>query len=119
MWLATTRSSTSAASSGGVCARVKAAQESRTASANNARVAVRHQARISETLHHLAHMLDLRRLRKAMADQLAPLGEIGRLAKIDRIVLDGVPLHEQPIARRLLNRSLQRHASAALSAPKQ
>src|SRR5215475_3979480 len=101
MWLATTRSSISAASSGTVCAWAPAeAQESRAASASAARTALRRRARISEPLHDLCHVLDLRRLCEAVADQLAPLGEVGGAAEVHRVVLDRVPLHEQPIARR-------------------
>src|ERR1043166_65611 len=115
MWLATTRSSISAPSSGAVCARPAAdAQASRAASASAACVAVRRRAPISESFHDLGDVLDLRRLREAMADQLAPFGEVGRPAEIDRVILDRVPPHEQPVARRLLDRALQRHAGAAL-----
>src|SRR5947209_7693448 len=120
MRLATTRSSISAARSGAVCARVAVeAQESTAASANAARVALRRWARISEPLDDLRHVVDLRRLREAVADQLAPLGEIGRATEVDRVVLDRVPLHEQPVARRHLDRALQRHAGTALGALEQ
>src|SRR5690348_11710867 len=107
MWLATTRSSISAARSAAVCARVVlAAQQSKAASASAARIEPRRWARISEAFDHLRHVLDLRWLREAVADQLAPFGEIRRAAEIDRVVLDRVPLHEQPIARWILHRAL-------------
>src|SRR5262249_57241732 len=99
MWLATTRSSISAARSGAACARAALeAQERRAASASAAYVVVRRRARTSEPLDHLRHVLHLRRLGEAVADQLAPFGEIGRAAEVDRVVLHRLPLHEQPVA---------------------
>src|SRR5215470_18768859 len=71
----------------------------------------------SKSLHHLPHMLDLRRRREAMAHQLAPFGEIRRAAKIDGVVLHRLPLDKQPIAGRLLDRALQSEAAVALGAP--
>src|ERR1700722_13103105 len=61
-------------------------------------------------------MLDFGRRREAMRDQLAPFLEIGRTAKIDRVVLDGLPRNEQPVAGGLLDRAPQFHAFAALGA---
>src|SRR5690349_18907451 len=114
MWLATTRSSVSAARSGAVCARAAAeAQERSAVSASAARVPARQRVRMSEPLDDLRDVLDLRRVGEAVADQLAPFREIGRAAEIDRVVLDRVPLHEQPVAHRLFDRALQRHAGAA------
>ena len=67
-------------------------------------------------LEHLRGVLDDRRALEAMPDAGAPFLEIGTAAEIDRVVLDGIPLHEQPVAARLLDRLLQREAAAALGA---
>src|ERR1700704_2388437 len=64
-------------------------------------------------------MLDMRWLRETMADQLGPFGEIGRAAEIVGVVLDRGPLHEQAVAVRQLDRTLQLHAGAALGALEQ
>src|SRR5690242_11077807 len=69
----------------------------------------------SESLHHLARVLHLGRLGEAMADELAPLGEVGRAAEIHGVVLERLPLHEQTIATWALDRALQAHALAALA----
>src|SRR5262249_44145417 len=61
-------------------------------------------------------MLDVRRRREAMRDQLAPFLEVRRAAKIHRMILNGVPADEQAIARRLFDGTAQRHAAAALGA---
>ena len=51
--------------------------------------------------HDLGDVLDIRRRREAVADQLAPFLEIGRAAEIDGVVLQRLPLQEQSVARRL------------------
>src|SRR4051812_16005394 len=78
--------------------------------------ASRQKLRPSKPLYRLAHVLDMRRLRETMADQLAPFGEIGRAAEIVGVVLDRPPLHEQAVAVRQLDRALELHAGAALCA---
>src|SRR5438105_1083710 len=118
MWLAATRSSISAARSGGACART-GFDDASSSAATSGRAACRRPRSMSEPLHHLGRVLDRGRLREAVADQLAPLGEIGGAAEIDGVVLDRVPLHEQAIAARMLGRALQLHAGAALGAPEQ
>ena len=54
-----------------------------------------------------------------MADQLAPFLEIGRAAEVDGVVLQRLPLQEQPVALRVLVRALQARALAALGALEQ
>src|SRR5215469_16602924 len=61
-------------------------------------------------------MLNVRRRREAMRDQLAPFLEIRRAAKIHRMILNDVPADEQAIARRLFDGTAQLHAAAALGA---
>src|SRR4051794_4916525 len=68
----------------------------------------------SKALERLDIMLNLGRSREAMADELAPFLEIGRLAEIDRVVFQGLPSHEQAEAARLLLRTL---ATQALAIP--
>src|SRR5215475_8561548 len=68
----------------------------------------------SETLQHLIGVLDLRRRREAMADQLPPLLKVGRAAEIDGVVLERFPANEQPIAARVFDRALQLDTAAAL-----
>src|SRR5262245_64554823 len=63
-------------------------------------------------------MVHLRRLREAMADELAPLLEVGRTAEVDRVILERFPFDEQAIAARLLDAALQLHALAAFGAAK-
>src|ERR1051326_354221 len=80
---------------------------------------VRQRARAyppSKSLPHLIDVLDFGRRREAVADQLAPFLKVRRAAEIDGVVLDRLPGDEQPIAGRLLDRALQRHAVAALGA---
>src|SRR4051794_12083461 len=48
-------------------------------------------------------MLYLGRGLEAVADELAPLLKVGRLAEINRVVLQRLPLHEQAVAARLLD----------------
>src|SRR3954463_5351036 len=48
-----------------------------------------------------------------MPDELAPFLEVGRAAEVDGVVLERLPAHEQPVARRLLHRALQLHPLAA------
>src|SRR5579885_244491 len=71
---------------------------------------------LSESAHHLRHVLDFGRRRKAVPDELAPFLKIRRAAEIDRVILHRLPVDEQPIARRLLDRAPQFHAAAALGA---
>src|SRR5215813_3615830 len=52
----------------------------------------------SEAFYHLVRVLHLRRLRKAVAHELAPFLEIGRAAEVHRMVLQRLPFHEQPVA---------------------
>src|SRR3974377_2146329 len=66
----------------------------------------------SESLHGLLDVLHFRRRREAVADEAAPCGKIRGAAKIDGVVLQRFPLHEQPVARGLLDRSLKRHPRA-------
>src|SRR6185437_1763455 len=66
--------------------------------------------------HDLGDVLDLRRRSEAVADQLAPLLEVGGLAEVLGVVFQRFPLHEQPVARRVLVRALQRHELAAFGA---
>src|SRR4051794_9043727 len=73
----------------------------------------------SKALERLDIMLNLGRSREAMADELAPFLEIGRLAEIDRVVFQGLPSHEQAVAARLLLRALQLPAPASLRALEQ
>src|SRR5215471_3397269 len=70
----------------------------------------------SKSLHHLVDVLHLRWRGETVANVLTPFGEIRGAAKIDRVVLHRLPFHEQPVARRLLDRALQRQACAALGA---
>src|SRR5579871_540010 len=67
-------------------------------------------------LHRIDHMLHGRRLGEAMADELAPLLEVRRGAEVDGVVLQCLPLHEQPVAVRFLDRALELHAMAAFGA---
>src|SRR6187200_586114 len=69
-----------------------------------------------KSVHGLRGVLDLGRRREAMANELAPFLEIRRAAEINGMILHRLPLHEQPVALRLLDRALQFHASAALGA---
>src|SRR5262245_14773924 len=71
----------------------------------------------SEPTHRLSHVLDLRRLRETMADELAPLLEIGGVAEVDRMVFHSFPFDEEPVAAGMLDRALQFHPLAALRAP--
>src|SRR5215472_19383927 len=61
-------------------------------------------------------MLDVRRRREAVRDQLAPFLEVRRAAKIHRMIVNGVPADEQAIARRLFDGTARLHAAAALGA---
>src|SRR5580658_3960988 len=70
--------------------------------------------RDSEALQHPARVLDHGRPGEAMADQLAPFLEVVRAAEIHGVVLDRLPLHDQPIAARLLDRAVELEAVAAL-----
>src|SRR5947209_8541617 len=72
----------------------------------------------SERLHHLTRMFHLRRLRQAMADELAPFLEIAGAAEIDRVVLQRLPSYEQAVAARVFDRAVKLHAAAALGAAK-
>src|SRR5262249_7153766 len=72
--------------------------------------------RKSKSFDRLVDMLDVRRRREAMRDQLAPFLEVRRAAKIHRMILNGVPADEQAIARRLFDGTAQLHAAAALGA---
>src|SRR5439155_20238225 len=74
------------------------------------------RATISKSAHHLGDVLDVWRRREAMADELAPLLEIGGFAKILGVIFQRLPLHEQPVALRHLVRALQGHEFAALGA---
>src|SRR3954452_16605341 len=72
----------------------------------------------SEALH--SHdMLYLGRGLKAVADELAPLLKVGRLTEIHRVVLQRLPLHEQAVAARLLDRTPELQTDAALRTLKQ
>src|SRR6185312_6043152 len=73
--------------------------------------------RALEPLHHLGNVLDVGRRGEALADQLAPFLEVGRLTEVDSVVLERLPLHEQPIALRLFSRARERYAVAAFGAP--
>src|SRR5262245_31596197 len=53
-----------------------------------------------------------------MADQRAPLLEVGRTAEVDRVILERFPFDEQAIAAGLLDAALQLHALAAFGAAK-
>src|SRR4029077_1889786 len=64
---------------------------------------------ILESAHHLGDMLDVRRRRKAVADELAPLLKICGFAEIFGVVLQRFPLHEQPVALRHFMRTLKGH----------
>src|SRR5215470_4431138 len=117
-----TRSSSSAAKSGADCARARPApaRPAASASAATARgMPRRPYLLMSEPLHDLLGVLDLRRLREAMADQLAPFGEVGGAPEVDGVALDRLPLHEQAIAARALDRALQLHPAAALGPAEQ
>ena len=48
-----------------------------------------------------------------MADKLAPFLQIGRGSEVDGMILQRLPLHEQPVALRVFMRTLQGHAAAA------
>src|ERR1700734_1858592 len=61
-------------------------------------------------------MLDLGRAGEAVADELAPFGEIGRAAEIDGVILHRCPAHEEAIAQRLLDRALELDPTTALGA---
>src|SRR6185312_1344657 len=50
--------------------------------------------------HHLGDMLYIRRRRKTVADELTPLLKIGGLAKVLGVILERLPLHEQPVTLR-------------------
>src|SRR5438067_9612385 len=70
----------------------------------------------SEPRHRRVRMLHLGRAHEAMADQLAPSLEIVGAAEIDGVILDAAPFHEQTVALRFLDRSVQLHAGAAACA---
>ena len=65
-----------------------------------------HDERCSEAAHGLDDMLDIRRRREAMPDQLAPFLEVGGFAEVLRMVFQCFPLHEEPIALRHFMRPL-------------
>src|SRR5467141_1996072 len=71
----------------------------------------------SKSLHHLANVLHLRRRSETVAHELTPFGEIRRAAEINGVVLYCLPLYKQPVARRLLDRTLQRQTGTALGTP--
>src|SRR5258708_40179055 len=73
--------------------------------------------RKSKPLQNRADMLHLRRRGKIMRAVLAPFLEIGRAAEIGRVVFYRRPSDEQPVARRLLDRTLQLRALASVPAP--
>src|SRR3712207_2416053 len=64
-------------------------------------------------------MLDLGRTLEAVPDQAAPLLEIVGSPERDRVILQGLPAHEQPVAARLFDGALQLQAVAALSPPEE
>ena len=53
------------------------------------------------------------------SDEAAPLLEVGGAAKMDGVILDGLPLHHQAVARRNLDGAVELNTVAALSALKQ
>ena len=57
----------------------------------------------SKSLHHLVDVLYLRWRGETVANQLTPFGEIRGAAKIDGVVLQRLPLYEQPVAPGLLD----------------
>src|SRR6478752_90981 len=71
---------------------------------------------ILKPAHHLDDMLDIRRCREAMADELAPFVEIRRFTEILGVIFQRFPLHEQPVALWHLVRALQGHELAAFGA---
>src|SRR3954468_5386292 len=64
-------------------------------------------------------MLHLGRGLEAVADELAPLLKVGRLTEINRVVLQHLPLDEQAVAARLLDRTPELQTDAALRTLKQ
>src|SRR6476469_8284177 len=72
-----------------------------------------------EALHHLAHVLDLGRTGEGVRHELPPFLPVCAAVEILGVVLHGVPGQEKPVARGLLDRTLQRHRPAALGALEQ
>src|SRR5262249_68181 len=70
----------------------------------------------SKSLHPLPDMLDFRRRGEAMADETAPVLELGRVSEPDGVILDRLPGDEQPIAARPFDGAPQFHPAAALRA---
>src|SRR4051794_5001991 len=65
---------------------------------------------------HRVGVLDLGRRGEMRADQRAPFVEFFRAAKIDRVILQRLPLDVQPVARRLFDGAVQLEADPALAA---
>src|SRR5690242_5225729 len=68
----------------------------------------------SEAAYCLDDMLDVRRRREAVPDKLAPFLEVGGFPEILGVILQRLPLHEEPIALRHFMRTLQGHGLATL-----
>src|SRR6185437_1850431 len=59
-------------------------------------------------------MLDLGRAVETGPDELAPFGEIGRVAEVDGVAFEAFPFDEEAIALRMLDRAFKPHPLAAL-----
>src|SRR5215218_9258851 len=70
----------------------------------------------AEPLDRLDRVLDFRRALEAMRDEAAPFLEIVRAPEGDRVVLHGLPLHEQAVAARLFHGALQLEGPAPFGA---
>src|SRR5689334_11035690 len=67
----------------------------------------------SRRLYHSLHVHHRRRRGEVRPDEAAPVLELLRAAEVDGVVLQGLPAHDQQVARRLLDHTLQREPVAA------